>query len=210
MAGTVALDGATYRLDGIDAPALDQMCIDEHADPWACGVEARDQLAKLIGSRPVRCDDLGLDPASRKRHVGICTVEGETASLNQLVVRRGFAVNLGHFKEDEAGAKDNRQGVGRAALSRRRNSAAGEKTALCWADRAEPTRTAKYARCCSPTTLRCHQGAASRANSRFAPASPGVSASISCRPAQLPCPDQAGSLVLFGRGCPGRGISKGV
>jgi endonuclease YncB( thermonuclease family) len=109
--GTVALDGATYRLDGIDAPALDQMCIDEHADPWACGVEARDQLAKLIGSRPVRCDDLGLNPASRKRHVGICTVEGETASLNQLVVRRGFAVNLGHFKEDEAGAKDNRQGV---------------------------------------------------------------------------------------------------
>ena len=41
--------GNTFRLDGIDAPAVDQMCIDEHADPWACGVEARDQLVKLVG-----------------------------------------------------------------------------------------------------------------------------------------------------------------
>jgi len=39
------------------------MCIDEHADAWACGVEARDQLTKLIGSRAVRCGDLGADPA---------------------------------------------------------------------------------------------------------------------------------------------------
>jgi endonuclease YncB( thermonuclease family) len=38
--GAVALADVTYRLDRIDAPAFDQMCIDEHADPWACGVEA--------------------------------------------------------------------------------------------------------------------------------------------------------------------------
>jgi endonuclease YncB( thermonuclease family) len=109
--GTVVLAGVTYRLDGIDAPAFDQICIDEHADPWACGVEARDHLAKLVGSRPVRCEDLGLDPASKKRHFGICTLESETASLDQLLVRRGFAVNIGRFKEDEASAKDNRQGL---------------------------------------------------------------------------------------------------
>jgi len=40
FAGTIVKDGATlstwevtYRLDGIDAPELDQICIDEHADP---------------------------------------------------------------------------------------------------------------------------------------------------------------------------------
>src|ERR1700724_1336009 len=71
--GTVQLAGVTYRLDGIDAPEFDQMCIDEHADAWACGVEARDQLARLIGDRQVRCEDLGLGTASRKRHIGICS-----------------------------------------------------------------------------------------------------------------------------------------
>ncbi len=114
--GTLQLAGVTYRLDGIDPPELDQMCIDEHADAWACGVEARDQLTKLIGSREVRCEDLGLGTTYNIRHIGICTVEGETATLNQLVVRQGFALNFepyarGRFKEDEAGAKDNRRGL---------------------------------------------------------------------------------------------------
>jgi endonuclease YncB( thermonuclease family) len=114
--GTVQLGDVTYRLDGIDAPEFDQMCIDEHADAWTCGVEARDQLAKLIGGRQVRCEDLGLGTTYKKRHIGICTVEGESASLNQLVVRQGFALNFepyarGRFREDEAGAKDNRRGL---------------------------------------------------------------------------------------------------
>ena len=112
---TLQLADVTYRLDGIDAPELDQICIDEHADPWACGVEARDQLAKLIGGHEVRCDDLGPAPY-RKRHIGICTVKGDSASLNALVVRQGFALNFepyakGRFKDDEAGAKDNRRGL---------------------------------------------------------------------------------------------------
>ena len=114
--GTIQLADVTYRLDGIDAPEFDQMCIDEHADAWACGVEARDRLSRLIGDRQVRCEDLGLGTASKKRHIGICTVEGEGTSLNQLVVRQGFALNFepyarGRFREDEAGAKDNRRGL---------------------------------------------------------------------------------------------------
>ena len=113
---TIKLADVTYRLDTIDAPAFDQICIDEHADAWTCGVEARDQLANLIGSHQVRCDDLGADLAYKKRHIGICTVEGETVSLNQLMVRQGFALSLdpttkARFKEDEASAKDNRRGL---------------------------------------------------------------------------------------------------
>jgi endonuclease YncB( thermonuclease family) len=114
--GTLQLADVTYRLDGIDAPELDQICIDDHADSWACGVEARDQLAKLIGDRPVRCEDLGPGATTKKRHIGICTVESESASLNRLLVRRGFALNFepyarGRFKEDEAGAKDASRGL---------------------------------------------------------------------------------------------------
>jgi endonuclease YncB( thermonuclease family) len=114
--GTLQLNGVTWRLDGIDAPEFDQVCIDEHADAWTCGIDARDQLAKLIGDRQVRCEDLGPDPAYKKRHLGTCTVEGETSSLNQLLVRQGFALNFdpaakGRFKEDETGARDNRLGL---------------------------------------------------------------------------------------------------
>ena len=59
----IQLGDVTFRLDGIEAPAFDQMCIDEHADVLACGAAARDQLTKLIGDKQVRCDDLGPDPS---------------------------------------------------------------------------------------------------------------------------------------------------
>ncbi len=114
--GTLELGDTTYRLDGIDAPPFDQICIDDHADSWTCGVEARDQLVRLIGDRQVRCEDLGHDATYKKRHIGVCTVEGETASLSQLLVRQGFALDFepsakGRFKDDEAGARDNRRGL---------------------------------------------------------------------------------------------------
>ena len=114
--GTLQLGDTTYRLDGIDAPAFDQICIDNHADSWSCGVEARDQLASLIAGRPVHCEDLGTDATYKKHHIGLCTVAGETTSLNQLLVRNGFALNFepsakGRFAEDEARARDNRRGL---------------------------------------------------------------------------------------------------
>src|SRR3978361_2513734 len=112
---TIQLAGVTYRVDGIDAPEFDQICIDEHAEPWTCGVEARDQLASLIGKRRVHCEDHGPDKTYGKWHVGLCTVDGETASLNQLMVRQGFALTdasgKSRFMEDEAGAKSNLKGI---------------------------------------------------------------------------------------------------
>lgn len=118
---TLQLAGITYRLDGIDAPAFDQMCVDDHADPWTCGVEARDQLTKLIGARGVHCEDLVPDKTFPKRHAGLCTADGETTSLNQLLVRQGFALNSepsakGGFKDDETAAKDERRGLWRGCF----------------------------------------------------------------------------------------------
>ena len=109
-AGTLQLAGNVFRLDGIEAPAVDQMCIDEHADSWACGVEAREQLTKLIGSKQVRCGDLGPDPSSKKRRLGLCIVEGETLSLGQILVQKGFALAdpKGKFTADELAAKNAR------------------------------------------------------------------------------------------------------
>jgi endonuclease YncB( thermonuclease family) len=113
---TLQLGDVSYRLDGVDAPEFDQICIDDHADPWTCGVDAREQLTKLVGGRAVHCDDLGPDKTHRKRHLGLCTAEGETLSLNRQLIRSGFAMNLlpsakSHFDQDQAAAKDDRKGI---------------------------------------------------------------------------------------------------
>jgi endonuclease YncB( thermonuclease family) len=118
---TIQLTDATYRLDGIDAPELDQICIDDHADPWSCGVDARGQLAKLVAGHVVHCEDRGPDPAYKKRRLGICTVEGDTTSLNQSMVRLGFAMNAeppakGSFGDDEAAARAARKGLWQGCL----------------------------------------------------------------------------------------------
>ncbi len=114
--GAIDVGGETYRLGGIDVPAADQVCIDDHADSWACGAEARDQLTALIGDRDVRCEDLGADTTYNKWHVGICTAGKDTTSLNQLLVRRGLAINSAvagpsRFGDDETDAKNNRRGL---------------------------------------------------------------------------------------------------
>src|SRR5262249_43008410 len=84
---TIQLGSVTYRLDGIDGPELDQICINNVADPWACGVDARDLLVRLIGRGKVRCEDVGTDRAFGKWHIGVCTVDGSTISLNEQLVR---------------------------------------------------------------------------------------------------------------------------
>lgn len=130
--GAIDLGDKTFRLDGIEAPAFDQVCIDDHADSWACGTEARDQLTKLIGGRAVHCEDRGLDAVYKKWHAGICTAEGESVSLNQLLVRQGFALNLdpaasGPFKADETEAKDNHRGLWRGCFVAPQEFRAGRK-----------------------------------------------------------------------------------
>jgi endonuclease YncB( thermonuclease family) len=86
---TIELGGTSFRLDGIDAPELDQVCLDEKGAVWACGIEARDRLAALIRNRAVRCDDKGPDPVYSTRRIGACWVEGDDLNLNQRLVREG-------------------------------------------------------------------------------------------------------------------------
>lgn len=152
--GTLQLGSVTYRLDGIDTPTVDQLCIDEHADVWTCGVEARDQLTRLIGGKQVRCDDLGADPAYKKRRIGVCKVEGETTSLSQLLVRKGFAMNVeasasGRFQADEARAREDRQGLWKGCFIAPREFHVGRKDgvlfgASCRSDRDREIREALF------------------------------------------------------------------
>jgi endonuclease YncB( thermonuclease family) len=113
---TIQLGGVKYRLDGVDAPEFDQMCIDQKADTWACGVEARNQLTAMIGGKEVRCEDKGADSIFRNRRLGVCTVAGDGGSLNQRLVREGYGFSLepsgkDRFKAEQAEAKDGQKGL---------------------------------------------------------------------------------------------------
>jgi len=122
---TIQIGNVSYKLAGVDAPEMDQPCVDEHADNWTCGADARDRLAKLINKREVRCDDLGEDKIYQNRRAGICTVAGETVSLNQAVIQSGYGISIdasvkagakANFKADEALARDKRQGLWRGCF----------------------------------------------------------------------------------------------
>jgi endonuclease YncB( thermonuclease family) len=152
--GTLQLGNVTYRLDGVDAPAFDQLCIDEHADVWTCGIEARDQLAKLIGNREVRCDDLGADPTYKKRRIGACGIEGETTSLSRMIIRSGFGLNVdasatGRFQADQARAQEDRQGLWKGCFMAPQEFRLGKKDSAlvggaCRADRDREIREALF------------------------------------------------------------------
>jgi endonuclease YncB( thermonuclease family) len=111
---TLTVDGTKYRLNGIDAPEFNQVCLDEKGQEWNCGLAVRDALAKLIANRAVQCEDKGPDKVHRDRRIGICTFEG--MELNKWLVREGWAVNFepyakGRFLRDQADAAKNRRGI---------------------------------------------------------------------------------------------------
>jgi len=89
-----AIDGDTLtvgdrkvRLFGIDAPELDQTCR-RSGRSWACGTSAKQMLADLVASGPVRCDVMDLDRYGRE--VAVCKVRGD--DIGALMVRQGGAI----------------------------------------------------------------------------------------------------------------------
>ena len=58
---TLAIDLTKVRLEGIDAPETDQICLNAQGVHWTCGIDARDKLAKKMpnkysgSSNGIRC-----------------------------------------------------------------------------------------------------------------------------------------------------------
>ena len=155
---TLVLSGIPYRLDGIDAPATDQVCLDDKRNVWACGLEARDQLRKFVGTRDVRCDRKGYDTVYRNRRIGVCWIEGETTSLNQWLVREGWALNFepyakGRFKADEDDARSKGRGLWNGCFSRPKETRWNKRSASLLGEVVR--RAGKFAILCSPLTRQC-------------------------------------------------------
>ena len=106
---TIRIEGTRIRFVGIDAPETDQTCLDWERHRWACGVAARDALARHIGSRAVRCAVSGTDVYHRE--LAVCFAGGE--NLNQWLVRQGFALAYRKYSQDYVADEDQARASGR-------------------------------------------------------------------------------------------------
>lgn len=86
-AGNLAAGWTVIRLQGIEAPGLDDTCKDDNGTEWPCGRVARTQLARLIRTRAVTCE--AAPGAPEKDYAAICRVG--RVEINQWLVEQGWA-----------------------------------------------------------------------------------------------------------------------
>jgi endonuclease YncB( thermonuclease family) len=90
---TLIINGARIRLEGIDTPETDQVCLNAKGAQWTCGIEARDRLKAHVAGREISCADKGIDRYNRT--LAICSLAGE--DLNRWLVREGLALAYVHY-----------------------------------------------------------------------------------------------------------------
>jgi endonuclease YncB( thermonuclease family) len=105
---TLRLGSDRVRLIGLDAPELDQTCLDATGTAWSCGRVARDRLRALVADAEVRCETEGRDRYGR--YLGRCEAAGE--DLGGILVEEGLALaDLPSYAGEEARARQRKRGV---------------------------------------------------------------------------------------------------
>ena len=127
------------RLGGIDAPSVDQLCLNTKGERWTCGKAARDALIKHAGGKTWTCHVRTTD--RRGRVVARCEVDGE--DIQKWLVSSGWALaytRVSHdYVADGKAAREARAGMWQGAFIapwawRVRN----KKTAILGATRPPP------------------------------------------------------------------------
>lgn len=115
-ADTVYLGNAKIRLEGVDAPEMEQVCLDADGAKWQCGVAARSALETHAGASPWTCRSSGSDRYGRI--LARCTVGGEDAG--SWLVRSGHALAFRKYStayvQDEDFARQNERGLWKGAF----------------------------------------------------------------------------------------------
>ena len=113
---TLAIGATKVRLEGIDAPETDQICLNANGVRRTCGIDVRDQLAVHIGGRAVICSPNGTD--AYKRTLAICSLGGE--DLNAWMVQQGWALAYvrysSAYRKVEDDARTHQRGLWRGAF----------------------------------------------------------------------------------------------
>lgn len=105
---TVIIDNLSIRLMGIDAPEMAQTCI-RYGKPYSCGKVAKNTLRKKISGRRLRCE--GWQKDRYQRLLATCYLQNQDSSLNQTMVRLGWAVSYYDYASDEKFARSNKLGI---------------------------------------------------------------------------------------------------
>ncbi|HEY0912817.1 MAG TPA: thermonuclease family protein [Bradyrhizobium sp.] len=102
----ITIGSARIRLGGIDAPSVDQLCLNNTGERWTCGVAARDELIHHTDKKSWTCHVER--PDRRGRSVARCTVDGE--DIQKWMVSSGWALAYTRFSHDyEADEKTARE-----------------------------------------------------------------------------------------------------
>ena len=108
---TIILNSEKIRFYGIDTPEIKQTCTDNYGHTYSCGIRAKLELKKIIGSKKVSCIKKTKD--RYKRSISICYVDKN--DINSLMVKRGWALAYRKYSKkyvkDEAIAKLNNAGM---------------------------------------------------------------------------------------------------
>lgn len=108
---TIEISGTRIRLEGIDAPELDQTCTDLEGKTWACGRAALGELKAHIRGRELTCNGRARD--RYKRVLAVCALPDGTA-INAWMVQQGWAVAYGFAKvyaSEQADAAQAKRGL---------------------------------------------------------------------------------------------------
>jgi endonuclease YncB( thermonuclease family) len=109
---TVVIGTIRIRLGGIDAPSVDQLCLNGMGERWTCGVAARDELIKHADNKTWTCHQRQVADR-RGRIVARCEVDGE--DIQKWLVRNGWALSYARcshdYDEDEKAAREAKLGM---------------------------------------------------------------------------------------------------
>jgi endonuclease YncB( thermonuclease family) len=112
----VVIGSSRIRLRGIDAPSVDQLCLNNAGERWTCGVAARDELMHHTDKKSWTCH---VERADRRgRNVAKCEVDGE--DIQKWLVASGWAlayVRFTHdYEADEKAAREAKAGMWHGAF----------------------------------------------------------------------------------------------
>jgi endonuclease YncB( thermonuclease family) len=103
---SIRIDNTRIRLNGIDAPELEQIC-KRGGKTYLCGENARDALLSLILHNQITCRSAGRD--KYKRVLAKCSI-GDV-DVGARMVASGWALSYGDYTRQEEAAKSRRAGI---------------------------------------------------------------------------------------------------